>query len=303
METSPSASSPSASSRWLLLLAAIVVTGLVGGGAYYGFTEMETLRQEAAHCGAPGCERLASDHRNLQAEMEEGLNGKVSGLETEIRDLKQALEKATAERDRLSQQVAACGEGGCEALREELETAKGEQARLGEQVAALEKARTELRDQMAALEKTNAELQAQLGAELAQQKQAKVHLAELLRIGPFDLGSFKLDDAKVAEIEAVLSPYKGTPLLVIGIADKSPYKGASAELKQLGLMLARARLVKEMGYEVYYQIRQNDPSVPQSRGLVVYKFSLEEAQPSVAQADKVSLPVPTFFTSTGSQAG
>ena len=288
-------------SRWPLLLVTAAIIALAGAGAYFGFAEMTTLRQEAAHCGEPGCKRLAADVQTLRSEIEQV---REQGLAEEVGKLKEALGAVTAERDRLAQEVASCGDKGCDALRRRLETVESERDQLRERVAELEKTEAEMRDHVAELEKANTALQARGESEISRQTGTKVSLVAVLRVGPFPVGSFKLDDKKLAEVTSALEPFKETPLLVVGVADKTPYKGASAELKQLGLMLARARLVKEMGYEVYYQIRQNDPSVPMSRGIIVYKFSLEASTEEVAgRTYGTDRPVPTFFTSTQAQAG
>lgn len=390
------------SSRRLVLAAVVVVAGLGAGGAYVANSKIDTLSQEAAHCGQPGCAKLAEDAAGLRSELAdihaknftgqiatlegevETLTGKIGTLEGEIGKLRENLATAIAERNSLGEQVAFCGADGCAALHNKLLTAEGglqdledhkaklvremaalrdklattesglkdlegsntqlsqdvatlrdklaaaetglkdvedSKAQLGQEVAALqdklalvEKDRDELqaknadmasqqgqlRQQMAELEKKTTRLERQLADEFSKQEGRQITLVELLRIGPFDIGSFQLSKDKLTKVEQALRPHKTAPLLVVGVADKTPFSGPSSHLKQLGLMLARARLVEEMGYQVYYQVRQSDPQVPNSRGIVVYKLDLGPASPAMAEG---GAPIPTFYRSRSGQAG
>ncbi len=316
--------------RWFLTVAAVSVIGAVGAGLYYGYDEMEGLRQETAHCGEPGCEQLADTSRGLQFQLDkiqaQDLPGKIVNLETEVQRLKNAVSAATAERDKLSEQMVRCGEDGCMALMEkhaaaqtELAAVKKDLTGAQEKLAAAQKGLNEAQTKLGELkgrevrinkklamgEEENDRLRTKLRDEFAEQAGRRITISELFRIGPFDVGSFKLDSDKLAKVEEALSSHKGKPLLVVGIADKRPFKGPSGELKQLGLMLARARIVKEMGYEVYYQVRQDETAGPDSRAVIVYGLSI--GSPSTGNmARKDTAPgaaIPTFYVSSMSQAG
>lgn len=337
--------------RWIISVVAVAAIGATGTTFYYGYDEMEGLRHEAAHCGEPGCEQLAGTVRALRSELEgiqaRDLPGKIASLEIEIKNLKTAVGAAVQERDRLSEQVAHCGEDGCAALKEKLAATQTTLAAVQADLAAtqaelaatqsdlktagteltlvrnalaeaqteLTTAKTELGDlkdrqveiqqKLAMGQEENERLRTQLREEFARQAGRRITLTELLRIGPFGVGSFKLESGKLAEVEEALRPHKGKPLLVVGIADRRPFKGPSGELKQLGLMLARARVVKEMGYEVYYQVRQNDADVPDSRGVIVYELTIgSPSNANMAQTDTApGLAIPTFYVSTQAQAG
>jgi hypothetical protein len=261
--------------RLALIGAIAFLLAVIGGMAYLGH-----VRQGV----------LAGRIQNLQARLEAAQPANATTVEEETRRLKEALSAAESERDRLAGVVSSCGPDGCAAL-------AGKLARAEDEVKELRRQQHELRGRIAALMHDGKAMRDRLAHEFAGATGQKLNLVEIARFGPFDIGSSVPTERQLAEWREELQPFRNAPLLVVGVADFHPYKGPSADLKQLGLMLSRARLVKEMGFEVYYQVRQNDPEVPESRGIVVYQMSIQATEASSAPGHGASQAISPFFTS------
>lgn len=265
-------------SRLLLYGLVALLVAVIAGLSYYSYRQSATLKRQS---GGQGVSQVASSQA--------GQPEKIAELEKEVGRLKDALATAESGRDALQAQVAACGTAGCQALAEKLATSE-------KQIGELERKEKELRSQVAALKEENRTMRDRIVKEFSGATGQKLILVEIARMGSLEIGSFAPTEQQLAELRQDLAPYKSSPLLVVGIADYRPYKGPSADLKQLGLMLARARLVKEMGYEVYYQVRQNDPSVPESRGIIVYQMSMKTQTASAESDGRAVQAITPFYT-------
>ncbi|MCC7167666.1 MAG: hypothetical protein IT565_08845 [Rhodospirillales bacterium] len=274
----------------LYAIVAILIALLAGGG-FFGYQKIVGLQRDMANCSEAGCKSLAEQLRSLKGgPAPAGAALAPAQGEGDMQRLKEALKAAEEGRDQLAAQAQACGAEGCQSL-------AGRLAKAEKDVQALKAQVKKLRDQVAALGQDNQRIKDELAKEFSSLTGQRLLLKEIVRIGPFAIGSFEPSEAQLAELKEALATYKNTPLLVVGVADHRPYQAPSAELKQLGLMLARAEIVKSQGYEVYYQVRRNDPGVPESRGLVVYQMGLQsKAVSALPQENAVSMAMPAFYT-------
>lgn len=257
--------------------------------AYFGHGRIDALHQELSSCREAACTSPQGLTARIAPPLVPGPSVNAAELEGELLRLKNGLRATEQDRDRLAEQVVACGAEGCQALAARLAKAEAD-------VQAMKHQQRSLRQQVASLRADNRQIREQLAKEFSAQTGQRLLLMEIARLAPIDIGTSTPTDAQLSELQEALQPYKNTPLLVVGIADHRPYKGPSAELKQLGLMLSRAQIVKAMGYEVYYQVRQNDPGLAESRGIIVYQMSMQSSATSMSSEGSLAMAVPTYYT-------